>query len=280
MQTRKDFLASAGLLGTALLLSPTSSFAAGKKISNPGIQLYSVKDEMAADPQGTLKKLALMGYRQIESARSDKGHFYGLTAKEMKKACVDNGLTLRSGHVQIDANWDRTVAEAVESGQQYLICSSMPKNGQTADNYKAVAEKFNEAGRTCKAQGISFGYHNHDYEFESADGQVLYDILLQNTDPALVCMELDLGWVIATGNDPLRYFNKYPGRFPLWHLKDMDVKAKHSVELGKGTLAIKEIFKNAKTSGMKYFFVEQEEFANNPFESMSQNMQYLNNIRF
>jgi sugar phosphate isomerase/epimerase len=221
-----------------------------------------------------------MGYKQVESASSSLGHFYGLSAAEMKKKCLANGLTLRSGHVQIDNEWKQTLQEAGESGQEYLICSSMPTNGQTISNYKKVAEDFNKAGRECQAHGIKFGYHNHDYEFETVDGQVLYNVLLENTDPTLVHMEIDLGWVIASGKDPLAYFNKYPGRFPLWHLKDMDVASKKSVELGKGQLDIKRIFRQSKLAGMKYFFVEQEEFANSPNDSMLQNIQYLNNLDY
>jgi sugar phosphate isomerase/epimerase len=184
-------------------------------------------------------------------------------------------MTLRSGHVHIDDNWKRTMDEAAESGQEYIICSTMPSNGQTADNYKKVAETFNKAGEACKKLDLKFGYHNHEYEFETGNGEVLYDILLKNTDAALVHMELDLGWVIAAGKDPLDYFRNYKGRFPLWHLKDMDIKKNQSTEFGKGGLNIANMLKHGKQSGMKYFFIEQEEYTSTPFESMRQNMDYL-----
>jgi sugar phosphate isomerase/epimerase len=126
---------------------------------------------------------------------------------------------------------------------------------------------------------LKFGYHNHEYEFESENGEVLYDVLLKNTDPSLVHMELDLGWVIVTGKKPLDYFKNFSGRFPLWHLKDMNMTKKESTEFGKGGLDIVEILKHSKESGMKYFFVEQEEYASTPFESMKENMDYLKKLK-
>jgi sugar phosphate isomerase/epimerase len=235
---------------------------------------------LAADVLGTLKKIAALGIKQIETARSNKGHYYGLTPKEMKQACKDLGMTLRSGHVHIDDKWKQTMDEAAESGQEYVICSTMPTSGQTIDNYKKVADTFNKAGEECKKSGLKFGYHNHEYEYDSQNGQVLYDVLLDNTQADLVHMELDLGWVIVAGKNPLDYFNKYPGRFPLWHLKDMDLVKKHSVEFGKGKLDILTMLKNSKQSGLQYIFVEQEEYASTPFESMQHNMDYLKKIRF
>jgi sugar phosphate isomerase/epimerase len=234
---------------------------------------------MQADARGTLKKIAALGIKQIESARSEKGHYYGLSPIEMKQTCADLGMTLRSGHVHIDEKWNQTMDEAVESGQEYLICSTMPTEGQTVDNYKTVAEAFNKAGEECKSRGIKFGYHNHEYEFESENDQVLYNVLLDNTEADLVHMELDLGWVIVGGKDPLDYFSKYPGRFPLWHLKDMDLEKKHSVEFGKGQLDISAMLNNREQSGMKFMFVEQEEYASTPMESMKYNMDYLSKLK-
>jgi sugar phosphate isomerase/epimerase len=278
MHTRREFLLQTGTLTLGSLL--LSSFdLKGKKISNPGIQLYTVRKEMLADATGTLKKLAAMGIKQIESAGSEKGAYYGLKPAEMKKVCADLGMTLRSGHIHLDDKWQQTMDDAVVSGQEYLICSSMPSKGQTVDNYKKVAEAFNKAGAACKKLNIKFGYHNHDYEFAQDNGKVLYDVLLENTDPSAVCFELDLGWVIAAGKDPLDYFTRYPGRFPLWHLKDMDLEKKHSVEFGKGGLDIKKMFANRSKSGLKYFFIEQEEYSSTPIESMQYNMEYLEKLK-
>lgn len=278
MHNRRDFLKQTGTLalGSVILSSFDINY---KKTSNPGIQLYTVRKEMLQDATGTLKKLAALGIKQIESASSEKGHYYGLSAAEIKKVCTDLGMTIRSGHVALNNKWQETMEEAVASGQEYLICSSMPSSGQTVSNYKKVADMFNKAGEECKKLNIRFGYHNHEYEFEQEHGQVLYDVLLDNTDPALVCMELDLGWVVVPGKDPLDYFKRYTGRFPLWHLKDMDLVKKHSVEFGKGGLDIKKMFDHSKESGLQYFFIEQEEYSSTPMESMQHNMDYLKKLK-
>jgi sugar phosphate isomerase/epimerase len=230
---------------------------------------------MMADATGTLNKLGKIGYQEIESAQSEKGNYYGLAPKEIKKLLKDQGMTLRSGHTHIDKNWQRSIDEAAEAGQEYIICSVLPSPGQTIANYQKSADMFSEAGEQCKKSGLLFGYHNHESEFETVDGQVLYDVLLDRVQPGLVNMELDLGWVIAAGKDPLAYFSKYPGRFPLWHLKDMNVVEKKSVEFGKGTVDIIGLLKHASQSGMKFYFVEQEEYSVNAFESMEYDYDYL-----
>ena len=251
----------------------------GKKIKNIGIQLYTFREAMMADAMGTLEKIASLGFKRIETARSDKGHYYGLTPEQMKSTCKGLGMELTSGHVHLDDAWQQTMEEAVSAGQEYVICSTMPTKGQTVDNYKAVAEAFNKAGEACKKLNLKFGYHNHAYEFESENGHVLYDVLLEHTDPGLVHMELDLGWVIVGGKDPLDYFEKYSGRFPLWHLKDMDMAEKQSTEFGKGGLDILAMLQHQKASGVKHIFVEQEEYASTPYESMKYNMGYLDRLK-
>lgn len=277
MTTRRNFLKQSSIYATGALVLPSIAFTPLKE-QQYGVQLYSFRDEMTKDPLATLAQIAAIGITEIESARSKKGHYYGLSAKEMKKACADLGMTLTSGHVALDTNFQKTMEEAVASGQPYLICSSMPSRGQTVDNYKKVAEAFNKAGESCKKLGLKFGYHNHEYEFESHHGKVLYDVLLEHTDPDLVHMELDLGWVIVGGKNPMDYLQKYPGRFPLWHLKDMDMGKKESTEFGKGALDIKTIMQNRKTSGVKHIFIEQEEYENTPLESMKHNMAFLRDL--
>jgi sugar phosphate isomerase/epimerase len=279
MKKRRQFLMDVGTLALGSTLLPSFT-TPPKKVKNPGIQLYTFRKEMMADVTGTLKQMAALGIKQIESARSEKGHYYGLRSTEMKKICNDLGMTLRSGHVHLDDKWQQTMNDAAEAGQEYLICSSMPVSGQTLSNYKKVAEAFNKAGEECKKLNIKFGYHNHEYEFEQESGQVLYDVLLNSTDPNLVHMELDLGWVIVAGKDPIDYFNKFPGRFPLWHLKDMNMSKKESTEFGKGGLNIKAMLQNSEKSGLKYFFIEQEEYASTPLESMQHNMNYLKKLNF
>ena len=278
MKTRRDFFKKAGGLVLGALVMPELTKA--EKIKRIGIQLYSVRNEMLADAVGTLRQLAKIGYKELESARSQKGNYYGLQPKEIKKIVADLGMTLRSGHVHVDKDWQRSIDSAAEAGQDYLVCSSLPSKGQTVDNYKSVAETFSKAGEDCKKSNIIFGYHNHEYEFEKENGQVLYDVLLNNTDPNLVTWELDLGWVVASGNDPLVYFNKYPGRFHLWHLKDMDVAKQQSTEFGKGHIKVLEILKNSKKSGVKHIFVEQEEYASTALESMKYDFDYLQKLDF
>lgn len=273
MLSRRNFISRTGtlVLGAWCLPGPLNV----RKQSDVGIQLYSVRTEMLNDAKGTLERLAKIGYKELESARSAKGNYYGLTAKEVKKITADLGMNMRSGHVHLDENFQRAIDDAAEAGQQYLIVSSLPFNGQTVSNYQKVAEAFSKAGEQCKKSNIVFGYHNHDYEFDKVDGKVLYDILLDETDKSNVCMELDLGWVVVTGNDPVDYFNKYPGRFPLWHLKDMDLAKKHSTEFGRGGLDVGKMLQNAGKSGLKHYFVEQEEYSSTPFESMQHNYDFL-----
>ncbi|MEP6464669.1 MAG: sugar phosphate isomerase/epimerase [Parafilimonas sp.] len=277
MKTRREFikqtsfLTAAGLLGSNILKAAASS--AGKK--DVGIQLYSVRNEMLADAKGTLLKIGKIGYKEIESAKSDKGNYYGLAPKEIKSILNDNGMTLRSGHIHVDDDFQKSIDEAAETGQQYLISAVLPSQGQTVDNYKKSAEQLSKAGEQCKKSGLIFGYHNHNSEFDEVDGKILYDVLLENVDPKYVIMEMDLGWVINAGKNPLDYFKKYPGRFPLWHLKDMDPAKKHSTEFGKGNVDIAGMFKYAKESGMKYYFIEQEEYTNNAFESMTFDYNWL-----
>jgi sugar phosphate isomerase/epimerase len=279
MQSRREFLKDAGYYAAGTLLLP-SFIEFSKKVKNTGLQLYTFRKEMAADALGTLKQIAGLGIKQIESAQSDKGHYYGLTAKEMKQTCIDLGMKLRSGHVHIDDKWEQTIDEAAEAGQEYLICSTLPTNGQTVDNYKKCAGVFNKAGEDCKKRNIKFGYHNHEYEFETENGQVLYDVLLQNTDGDLVHMEMDLGWVIVGGKNPLDYFKNFEGRFPLWHLKDMDLQKKKSTEFGKGGLDIVAMLQHSRQAGMKYFFIEQEEYGSTPLASMQYNMDYLKKLKY
>ncbi len=277
MHTRRKFITNTGALAAGTILLPSFTLKRIKE-KNLGVQLYTFRDEMAKDPRGTLQQIADVGIKQIESARSSKGHYYGLSPAEMKNECKNLGMTLRSGHVHLDENWSRTIEEAAASGQEYVVCSSMPSKGQTVDNYKKVAETFNKAGEDCKKMDLKFGYHNHAYEFESADGEVLYDVLLNNTQSDLVHMEMDLGWVTVGGKNPIDYFNEFPGRFALWHLKDMDLVKKESTEFGKGGLDISLMLQNKKKSGVKFIFIEQEEYATSPLDSMKYNMNYLKNL--
>jgi len=277
MKSRRSFLKETAFASAGVFIIPglTRIHESAPKLKKVGVQLYSVRKEMMADAAGTLKKLGQIGYQEIESAQSEKGNYYGLEPKEIKKLLKDQGMTLRSGHTHIDKNWQKSIDEAAEAGQEYIICSVLPSPGQTVANYQKSADMFNRAGEQCKKSGIMFGYHNHESEYDTVDGKVLYDVLLDNTNPALVHMEMDLGWVIAAGKDPLAYFSKYPGRFPLWHLKDMSLTEKKSVEFGKGGVDIIGLMKQAKQAGMKYYFIEQEEYAVTAFDSLEYDYNWL-----
>ena len=277
MKSRRSFLKETAFAGAGALILPGFIRITEKapKLKKVGVQLYSVRKEMLTDAIGTLKKLGQIGYQEIESAQSEKGNYYGLEPKEIKKLLKDQGMTLRSGHTHIDKNWQKSIDEAAEAGQEYIICSVLPSPGQTVENYQKSADMFNKAGEQCKKSGIMFGYHNHASEFDTSEGKALYDVLLDNTQPELVHMEMDLGWVIAAGKDPLAYFSKYPGRFPLWHLKDMSMTEKKSVEFGKGTVDIIGLMKQAKQAGMKYYFIEQEEYAVAAFDSLDYDYNWL-----
>lgn len=274
MISRRDFVIKSNLALAGVCLVP-GVIDIKARIENIGVQLYSFRDAMAQDARGTLKLIADLGFKQVESARSSKGLYYGLSPTEMKTVCESLGLTLRSGHVHLDEDWEKTLDQASEAGQEYVICSTMPTRGQTLDNYKSVADAFNKAGEDCQKRNMKFGYHNHEYEFEMDQGKVLYDVLLEETSPELVHMELDLGWVVVAGMNPMDYFKRFKGRFPLWHLKDMDLWENESTEFGKGGVDIPMLLSNREASGVKHIFIEQEEYATNPEESMRHNLKFL-----
>ena len=276
MTSRRHFIKETGLFALGAVAAPSILRASsGSKLTSIGLQLYTVRDQMMEDAIGTLKRVAKIGFKELESSGSDKGSYFGLSPKEFRKVVTDLGMNVRSGHVHINDQWQKTVEAAAEAGQSYLVCSSLPSEGQTIENYQKNADIFNKAGEDSKKMNITLGYHNHEVEFEKVDGQILYDILLDRTDPEKVIMQMDLGWVVMAGHDPIKYFDKYPGRFPLWHLKDMDKVKMHSTEFGKGQVDIPGLLSQKKKSGMKYFFVEQEEYSNNAWESVKYDYDYL-----
>ena len=225
----------------------------------------------------------------MESAAGSKGHYYGLRPKEFAKMLTDMGLKLRSSHVMVGATGPRTAVQtlqhdmqqlvdmAAESGQSYLTCAYlMPEERKTIDQYKRYAELFNKADEACRKAGLTFAYHNHDFEFEKLDGQVPYNLLLAQTK---IKMELDLYWAVKSGNDPVALFKKYPGRFEMWHVKDMDkTERKFFTEVGNGTIDFKKIFAAAPTAGLKYYFVEQDQTPGDPLLSITTSYRNLNKI--
>jgi sugar phosphate isomerase/epimerase len=171
----------------------------------------------------------------------------------------------------------KAVDDAAEAGVQYMVCAYLSQSERgNLDHYKNVANMLDIAGETCKGAGIQLCYHNHDFEFIQENGKYPYEILLENTDKDMVKMEMDLYWVTKANQDPIALINKHPGRFPLWHVKDMDkTPEKKFTEVGNGTIDFKKIFTQAKKSGLKYFFVEQDVCPGDPFNSIAQSISYI-----
>ncbi|GGM80525.1 sugar phosphate isomerase [Dyadobacter beijingensis] len=266
--SRKSFLkASAFMLATPML----SKLNLDAKAASPiGLQLYTLRNEISKDLLGTLKKVAAIGYKEVELYGYSDGKFFGKTPKEFKKILGDLGLNPVSGHYgagvesktakgTLSNGWQKAVEDAAEIGQKYVNCAYLTESERkTIDQYKKYVDLFNKSGEVAKKAGLQFGYHNHDFEFKKIDGQVPYDLIVGKTDPKLVKLELDLYWAVKAGIDPVALFKKYPGRFPLWHVKDIDKKDGSFAEVGTGTIDFKKIFDNRKLAGMTHFFVEQD----------------------
>jgi sugar phosphate isomerase/epimerase len=275
MVTRRDFLRKAGIAAAATAILPAVNFKPGDK--KTGLILYTVRQEMATNPVGTLKAVADLGYNWIEAADYRNGLFYGMKPAEFKKAVESTGMEFLSSHNGINAsNADKMIADAKEAGLKYLILPSLPGEwGKSLDGYKQAADFFNKVGEKCKQSGIKFGFHNHYHEFPVKDGQVPYDVLLKNTDPSLAFFELDLCWMTHAGKNPVDYIARYPGRFEIWHVKDLS-KDKEDATLGEGTIDFKPIFAVAKQSGMKYWFIEQDNCkTHTPLESAKISRTYM-----
>ena len=289
MTTRRSFIKTTSLASAALLVGPRL-FAKDQKYI--GLQLYTVRDAMASDPAGTLAKVAQIGYNSVEGATyTGTQQFYGMDAKAFADLLKQNHLIIPSAHYRLGQEktkgedtkgtllheWDKAVDDAATVGIKHMVCAYLSAEERgSIDHYKQLADEFNKAAATCKKAGIQFCYHNHEFEFEAQDGQMPYDILLNNTDKDLVKMELDLYWVYKAKQDPIAFFDKNPGRFPLWHVKDMDNTPQQAfTEVGNGTIDFKKIFSNAKKAGMKYFFVEQDKCPGSPFDSITKSYNYV-----
>ena len=319
MSDRRNFLKHAGAFAMGALLFPAcnpakkeggdtettgagtdttatgSGAAATGNLGAIGLQLYSVKDVIEKDLQGTLKQLADIGYKEIESYPGQKGHYFGMEAAEFAKMTKDLGLNLVSSHFGSGSpddkpgdwhratmlhNFDQLAAKAAETGQQYITCSSLSESlRKTKDDLKRTADLFNQTGEKAKKAGLQFAYHNHAFEFDQEGDVMMYDYLLANTDPELVKYELDLFWVTAAGKDPVAYLEKYPNRFPLCHVKDMDKQDKtRNTEVGTGSIDYQKVLKAAKDNGMKHYLVEQEYFTRPSIESMRINYNNLSKM--
>ena len=287
---RRSFLKAAGTATAASLFATRFSWAAGAhKINKVGVQLYTVRDLMKDDFEGTIAKVAQIGYKEVEFAG-----YFGRTADQVKDVLTKNGLKAPSTHVQYDELDDKfpSVIEFSKAiGLDYIICPWIPEDlRKSPDIWKKASEKFNKCAEQTRKAGMQFGYHNHWFEFLPTDGKLPYDELLKMCDPKLVKMEMDLCWIIAAGADPLKYFNEYPGRFPLVHVKDLKTLPKITsggaqnygdtvdlTEVGSGTIDWKRIFAQSDKAGIKHYIVEHDH-PKQPLESIKGSYDYLSKL--
>ncbi|WP_205513464.1 sugar phosphate isomerase/epimerase family protein [Longitalea arenae] len=289
MYNRRSFLKATGTLASGLLVS-RSVFSmdepeAKGAIKKFGLQLYSLRSDLPKDPKGVLKQVAGFGYKQIESYEGKDGMFWGMTNKEFKKYMDELGMTIVSSHCNINKDFETKAAEAGEIGMKYLICPSLGGANKSIDDFKKAAEKFNACGEICKKNGLRFAYHNHGYSFTEMEGQLPHDVLMQNTDAGLVDFEMDIYWVVTAGADPIAWFNKYPGRWKLCHVKDRKKGAgandhDASVDLGTGSIDFKKILKAGSAKGLEYYIVEQERYDNStPLKSAEADAKYMKKFK-
>lgn len=277
---RKSFIKTSALALAAIAIPDTFLNNSKYPKNLVGLQLYSVREAMKANPLDTLQQLSTMGYRFVEHANYIDRKFYGYPAKEFVKILKDLGLKMPSGHTVFTTNhwdyvskdftreWKYTIEDAATCGQQFVISPSLEyAQRKTVDDIKAFMEIFNKNGELCKKSGMKFGYHNHDFEFSQKLGnQTVFELILDNTDPNLVMQQLDMGNLYNGGADALDIVKKYPGRFESWHVKDEILSStKHekyeSTILGKGIVPVKEILDIAvKTKGFGHLIIEQESY--------------------
>lgn len=288
MQNRRSFLklSAAGSLGMLLLNPVTGMPLVGddRKKFGVGLQLYSIRDAMAADVKGTLKKVSDMGYKNMELAGYSNGKFYGFSPAEFKKIITDLGLVSLSSHAAVESKGitvesAKLMADAHAAlGVKYCIQPWVNDEDRTIEKYKKMIGDWNKVGKIMKGVGIQFGYHNHNFEFTNVNGVVpYYDIFMPEMDKDLITMELDLFWATKAGQDPVAMFKKYPGRFKLLHFKDMHTKQapfytviKDDIcSVGEGVIDFKRIWAAKEVAGAKYLFVEDDNQGNGkPFEGI------------
>jgi sugar phosphate isomerase/epimerase len=271
-----------------MLGAATDLMAGGKsKKKDIGIQLYSVRDDLNKDLEGTIAKLGQIGYTHAEAANYNNGKFYGMDPVAFKELLAKNGIKLKGSHTGIDlpkdgewdkamAWWDECIAAHKAAGCEWIVKPSMGGDSyRSLETLKKYCDYYNAIGEKCNKAGIRFGYHNHANEFTTVlDGHTFYDYLVENTDPKKVMFELDLYWIVVGGKDPLDYFNRYPKRFELYHVKD-------EKELGaSGKMNFEPYFNAAKKAGMKNYVVEVERYDYPPIESVKRSWEFLNNAPY
>lgn len=288
--SRRQFLGfgAAGLAGAALLTSPLFSHpafalaannaaAVTGRVGKTGLQLYTVRDLMADNVTKTLQLVAKVGFEELEFAG-----YFDHKPKDLRAILDGEGLTAPSCHLPIEAfdnGTDAIIDAALTMGHQYVVIPYLTEQqrGTGIDTYQKLAARFNQIGEALHKAGLKFAYHNHDFEFQRTDNQLPYDVLLAQTDPRYVSMELDLFWTIKAKQDPLAYFANHPGRFPLWHVKDMD-SAGNFADVGKGNIDFKTIFAKADVAGLAHAFIEHDA-TKDPVATISQGFTTLKSLR-
>jgi sugar phosphate isomerase/epimerase len=290
MINRRHFLRNSSLAAIGAMTVNIPAFAQrmmAYPIPAAGLQLYTMGMKLDEDLDGSLQKIASIGYKHLESAFSRKGGYYGLKPKEFADKVKALGLSWESHHAigapfkprpnadgtvrqmppmkNLQDNFQEIVDEVAEGGVKWLVCPGTPI--ETMDEIKKSVETFNKTAEAAKKAGIGFAFHNHTKEYEAVEGKLPYDIFLTEVPADMMKMELDLAWVTKAGVDPVELFKKNPGRFPLWHVKDLN-KEKNAAEVGTGSVNFKRIFANAELAGLKYYFVEQDQ-APSPFDNIT-----------
>jgi sugar phosphate isomerase/epimerase len=279
---RRNFIQNVSMGAAALY--------ANKLFTGPGdsqslaVQLYTVREAVAKNLESALEQLAGLGYKNIE-LYGYNGTFFGKTVSEFKTILSNTGIKVLSSHHTtgiamkgkgtLTDGWDKAIEDIHAIGAEYMVCAFLFPNERTSELYKSLPAMLDKAGTATETAGIQFAYHNHDFEFEKLDDTLVYDFLLKNTSPELVKMELDLYWISKAGHDPVQYFEKYPGRFHMWHVKDMEAETKAITEVGNGTIDFDRIFSARKKAGLKYWFVEQDTSKRDKFESLKISRDYL-----
>jgi sugar phosphate isomerase/epimerase len=280
---RREFVQTASFAAVGLLSLP-SFLAAGKSQKGVGLQLYTLRDTIGKDPKGVLQKVSKFGYKDLETYGYNDGKIFGLDFQEFCKYVKGLGMKVTSGHYGLNMikgdTWVKAVEDAKKNGQKFMVVPYINEpDRKTIDAYKGICEDLNKAGEVCNKYGIRFGYHNHAFEFENLDGQVPFDVMLKELDHKNVGIELDIFWVVNAGHDPIKYFAKHPGRFEQWHVKDMDKSDRNrNADVGTGSIDYKAIFAQAKLSGMKRWYVEQESYPGDPMDSVGASANYMKTI--
>jgi len=279
MADRREFITAmgaVGLTGTALLGAGCAP-RASRGLDRIGVQLYTLRSAMEEDVERTLARVAEIGYTEVEFAG-----YFGRSPRQIRDALDQNGLSAPGVHLPLQSfeqDWEATVETAATVGHRYLVLPSIPPADRAGlDAYRSFAERFNAFGERTRAAGFTFAYHNHDFEFAAQGDRIPYDVLVEETDPALVFFELDLFWITRAGADPGAYFRDHPGRFPLVHVKDMAADGA-MVDVGAGTIAFPSLFALGGQAGIRHFIVEHDDPAA-PFESIAASYRYLRGLRY